>query len=209
MTDLPIDREIDVGALEAAGVPRRYLCASWDEVTPEILEQLHDYCENIDINIREGRGMTLLGPYGTGKSFASVLALDAALAARGKVQYWAGDDEDRRPIYEAYECAFVLASEMSVILHRPSDPGHEERIRVWRRCDLLVVDDWHKMYLGAEWDRSQLEAVMDVRHAELLATILTINDLKILKDLPGVADRLRETSELIQLAPSVQSRRGR
>lgn len=209
MTTEPLTRQVDNEALMAAGVPPRYHVASWDEVTSAILTQLHEYCLEIDAHIRDGYGMTFLGPYGTGKSFASVLVLDAALGADGRVDFYAGDGDNKRPIYEPYRCYFCLASEMSVVLHRPSADGHMALIRDWTEADLLVIDDWHKMYLGADWDRSQLEALMDARHAHLRSTILTVNDLEVFKKLPGVRDRLRESGELVIVGDEVPSRRGR
>lgn len=202
-------RWCDKDLLRACGVPDRYLIASWDEVNPPLLEPLHEWVGNLDQHVRDGYGMTFYGPYGVGKTFAAVLALDAVAGAEGRVTYRMGVGEDAKELYEPYECYFVLASVMSEVLHRPSEKGNRERIAGWKQSDLLVVDDWHKMYLGAEWDRTQLEAVFDVRHAELRPTILTINDADVFKALPGVRDRLRECSQFVVLDEDTASRRGR
>ncbi len=194
---------MDATWLAKAGVPKRYLVTSWDEVTPAILQPLREYCDNIGANLRDGYGMTLLGPYGVGKTFGAVLVLDAALAA-GLPRSESGGRG-----WDAGVGAFVLASEMSVALHAPSREDHAERIALWRRCRCLVIDDWHKMYLGPEWDRTQLQALMDVRHAECRATVLTINDTSVFEALPGVFDRLRESTNLVTIPDDEPSRRGR
>lgn len=198
-----LERTMSAEILRRAGVPERYIVASWDEVTPAILGQLHEYCLDIERHLRDGYGMTLLGPYGVGKTFAAVLALDAALDACLPVTEHGG------VMWDPQVAVFVLASEMSVVLHSPSQEGHGERIDLWRRARLLVIDDWHKMYLGPEWDRSQLQALMDVRHAQCRSTILTINDTSVFEALPGVLDRLRESTELVTIPDDEPSRRGR
>lgn len=202
-------RRADERQLERAGVPRRFRQVAWEAVTvPEIRTPLERWVANLEDYILQGYGMTFFGGYGVGKTCAAVLALDAALGAPGRVDFYVGDGEDRRAHYSPYECHFILATVMSDVLHRPSLPEHRELIAAWQRCDLLVVDDWHKMYLGAEWDRTQLEALFDVRHAECRATIVTINDVNVFKVLPAVRDRFRENSLFVVIDSNTPSRRG-
>lgn len=199
---------IDIKRLQQAGVPSRYLSARWESITPDIEEPISAYCERIDEHVAEGNGIALLGPYGTGKTFAAVLVLDKVLAADGYRVGTIGDGSDKRPYYEPYTGAFVLASVMSVALHRPSRGDNLERIEEWANVDMLVIDDWHKFYAGGDWDRYQLEALMDRRHAEERATIITLNDMDLLGTMPGVEDRLRESMVKITVGKNVLSRRG-
>lgn len=195
-------------ALLAAGVPLRYSIASWDEITPQLLDDLHHYCEDIAAHIRDGYGLTIIGPYGCGKTCAAVLALDQAMAAPGHLTGYVGDPPNVRELRRAFSCHFGLASEMSLVLHHPGHGDNLERIEAWKEADFLVVDDFHKFYV-APWDLYQLEALMDARHAGRRATLLTLNDMGLFDKLPGVYDRLRESSRVVVVGDEVESRRGR
>ena len=201
--------------LIAAGVPRRYLVASMEEVTPELHEDVSQYCVSIMQHMKDGYGMVIIGPWGCGKTMAAVAILDHLLTLPGRVLGWIdGPDLDpvpmRHPYYEPYTGAFALPLVLSNVLHRPSQGDNAERIARWTEADLLVIDDFHKLYLGAEWDRNQLENLLDVRHAEMRSTILTLNDDTVLQrpDMGGMRDRLKETAAKIILGGDVPSRRG-
>ena len=206
--DLTLCRCMSREALLAAGVPLRYSIASWDEITPALLDDLHGYCEDIAAHIRDGYGLTLVGPYGCGKTMGAVLALDQAMAAPGELTGYVGDPPHIREIRRPFACRFGLASELSLVLHHPGHGDNLERIEGWKQADFLVIDDFHKFY-ASDWDLYQLEALMDARHAERRATCLTLNDLGLFDRLPGVADRLRESSMMLLMGDEVESKRDR
>ncbi len=193
-------------ALRQAGVGVRHEIASWDELTPQLLEPVAEYCESIKRHICDGHGLVLVGGYGTGKTCAMALVVDAAL----QVVLAIGDHNGGQIVPKPARVEWIAGSVLLRILHRPGARDHPERIDEFERAHLLVVDDWHKLYL-TDWNVMQLEALMDIRYAQRRATCMTLNTNRLLQreDLAGTRDRLRETSTVVVLGEDVKSRRGR
>lgn len=149
-----------------AMIPRRFRGVWWDrkpivDQERELLTQLRGYTDSIDDQVREGRGLWLAGPPGTGKS--SVAMLVAKLAAR------AGHD--------------VLVYPLPKLLGQirgtfdAEGGSYLSLFREVTQTDLLVLDD-----LGAErrteWVLEQLYAIVNERWADMRATVVTTNFMK-------------------------------
>ncbi|MEA3400775.1 MAG: hypothetical protein U9R79_05950 [Armatimonadota bacterium] len=199
-----LERQVSDAYLAAVGVGRRYRIASWAEITPELRDDVAAYCQNIDQHMRDGYGLTLVGGVGTGKTCALVLVADAALAVR-----WPYGRYGDQPVTKPATVEWMLGPVLYRILHRPDQRHHRERIAAFEAADLLIIDDFDRLY-ATEWDVMQLEALMELRHSEKRSVCLSLNSLDLLRqpELERTLDRLRENSDIVQLADDVQSRRG-
>jgi len=215
--DLGKSRVISNEGLARHNVPVRYRNASWEAITPELEDDVRDYCRNIVGNLRSGHGITLVGGVGVGKTHALVLVVDAALqvqwrgdrigASRGN----AHDEGDTGVQWHTTRATveWTLGPKLYSVLHHPDAPGHREKIARYEACDLLVIDDFDRLY-ATDWNVMQLEALLEVRHSELRATALSLNSTNLLKtdQLTRTLDRLTENSIVVKLGKSVESRRG-
>jgi DNA replication protein DnaC len=205
-----MERQSSSTLLVEVGVPTRYLTASWDELTPQIAEPITAYCENIERNLRTGRGLLIFGGYGTGKTSALVLIVDAALQVDLPVSYAIPTWEEEEGVVEIIrpaEVRFVVGSDLYRMLHRPDD--YAERLADLEAADLLVIDDFDQLY-ATDWNVMQFEALMDQRYGQMRSTVMSANSSALLdrQELARMRDRLRETSEVVLVGDEVRSRRG-
>jgi hypothetical protein len=199
------------------GVPRRYREATWEGVTPELREDVQTYCREIAKNLRDGHGITLVGGVGVGKTHALVLIVDAALSVKWRtdvcLEDWQNLDDDGKPnvIWQVRDATveWALGPKLYSVLHRPDAPGHREKIAKCETCDLLVIDDFDRLY-ATDWNIMQLEALMEVRHSERRATALSLNSTQVLQSekFARTLDRLMENSTVVRLGKNLKSRRG-
>jgi hypothetical protein len=210
-------RVIGNAGLGYHNVPSRYREATWEALTEELRDDVRTYCRQIVTNLRDGHGIAFIGGVGVGKTHALVLIVDAALSV-----LWRGDvswedhqnlDEDGNPRIEwqvnRATVEWTLGPKLYSVLHRPDAPGHRERIEKYETCDLLVIDDFDRLY-ATDWNIMQLEALMEVRHSERRATALSLNSTQVLQSekFERTLDRLTENSTVVRLGKSLKSRRG-
>jgi len=198
-------------------LPERYQRASWEKITPELADDVRDYCRNIVVNLRDGHGIALVGGVGVGKTHALALIMDAAAQVQWRMEYswpdWEHVDEEGNPrmIWDTRPATieWTLGPKLYSVLHRPDAPGHREKIERYETCDLLVVDDFDRLYV-TDWNAMQLEALMEVRHSEQRAVALSLNSTEVLQSdkFERTLDRLKENSTVVRLGNSVKSRRG-
>ncbi len=140
-----------------ARIPRRY----WDT---EIADShpCAGYLENLERNIREGRGMTLVGDYGVGKTHAACAIL-------------------RRALLLTRRCMYITAADMVDSLKPGAayfDPDNGvSMLEALRNRDLLVIDDLGNEYSGAKSGFAEQSVVNLIRHrvAGMKATLATTN----------------------------------
>lgn len=195
-------------ALTRAGLGRRYAVASWDEISPALLEPCRAYCEDLPRHVADGRGLVLVGGVGTGKSHAMALVADRALDHQIAWARTRTDDGDGELLTRPCAVEWVAAPVLYRILHRPGDGDNPERIGEFERADMLFIDDFDRLY-AHEWQVMQFEALMEVRYSERRATCMTLNSLRVLQvpDLERTLDRLEECSVVVLLGDEVRSRR--
>jgi len=175
------DEEINAMFLRAAGFGARYWNASWDRVAADIRPGVQEYVDNIRENMRDGRGLLVVGGVGCGKT--SVLAL-ICLEAR-----------------KYGEVAYVLAPDLYAALHKGTREA-EETVAYYRNVDLLLLDDVDRLYLGSEWLLSRLDTFAEHRYARKLATVATANNwaaVKGVEELGRMRDRWRQTMKFIRI----------
>jgi len=176
-----------VKVLESVGFGRRY----WQPDPERIRDgaRVLAYCEQVAANVRAGRGLTILGPVGIGKSHALAYVAEEAYAHR---QDGAVMQE------EILSVRYVFGPVLFEALHRPQQ--HEEMLADLRDCDLLLLDDIDRLYRGSDWTPHQFETFMERRYAHLLATVITANTEFVTEAdgrLERTIDRLRETNEVV------------
>lgn len=204
-----MQRRATAEALRAIGVGERYLSARWDEVHPAIRGLLQHYVDNLQRHMIEGVGLILAGGYGTGKTSAMVLVADAALVTPvpiGTVRSAFGDEPET--IYRDAVVLWTAGAHLYRMLHRPAE--YRDEIARLETADLLVIDDFDQLYSTA-WNILQLEALMDARYGNRLATCMTLNNLDVLKqpELSRLRDRVRESAVVAVLGDDIPSRRAR
>lgn len=125
-----------------------------------VVAEVRGYCESIERNLDEGRGMWLTGDVGTGKTSLAMLVSKAALDAGRTVAIYSTPDLLSR-IRRTFD----------------SSDGEESYSSFFRRLtsvDLLHLDD-----LGAErrtdWVLEQLYAVIDRRYNDERSIVFTTN----------------------------------
>ncbi len=159
------ERLIARSAARALGttVPRRFRGLDFHrrpiaDLDPTIVEYVREYCERIDENLDEGRGLWFHGDVGTGKtSLAMLVAMKAERAGRSVA---------------VYSVPQLLAR-----IRQTFDGAGTTYLELFRRLcevDLLVLDD-----LGAErqteWVLEQLYSLVNERWQNQRAIVVTTN----------------------------------
>ena len=174
--------------LEKAGIHKRYQGCTIDsffeqKFPPQISDavaQIVQYLEELELNIKHGRGLILMGPVGTGKSSAASAVL----------QYGLQRD---------YGGMFIGMSSLLDTIFTTKEKNREEWVEFERRLretTLLVIDD-----LGTEkpegWVQIKLDSIVSERYNRMKPIIVTTNlDAKELKNTYSarIIDRLRQTN---------------
>lgn len=159
--------------------PRPVNRASMDKTEPAI----RDYCDKLTANVKDGKGLLMMGEPGTGKTCAMALIGQRALELQAKAK-----DSIQRLIVP---CQYIRAVDLVETFFR------DEKTTEYSHAPMLFIDD-----LGVEYqDRkgyiiSKLEGLVDYRYSNELTTIVSTNlspqDLLSHKDMARTVSRLRD-----------------
>jgi DNA replication protein DnaC len=176
----------------ASVIPRKYLGVSFDrppvtEIDSAVVREVREWVKNLEANLESGRGLSFMGPAGTGKTTLAMLVSKAAI-------------KDNRSV-AIYSLPKLLARIRQTY---DAEPGGDSYLSFFERLtsvDLLHIDD-----LGAEkrsdWVLEQLYALVNERYEAQRSMIVTTNlDQKELEAQIGArtVSRLVETCEMIPL----------
>lgn len=174
----------------ASVIPAKYRGVSFDrppvtEISDAVVRPVREYCEAIDSNIAEGRGLWLYGGPGTGKTTLAMLISRIALEAGRSVAI--------------YSLPKLLARIRRTYDDEAGEQSYLEFFERLTGVDLLHLDD-----LGAEnrteWVIEQLYALVNERYESRKALIVTTNKNEAeLEEQIGtrVVSRLVEMCELV------------
>ena len=176
---------------EGAKIPKRYAgldIQDFDLSRPgakDVVQKVLQYIEDINGNVKEGKGMVLWGGTGTGKTLLAVAILKAAMN-RG------------------YTGLFQSAPELMYHFNSVYSTAETEQniIDALRSVDVLVLDDLDK----GKWTEKVAEriyVIINARYGEVKPTLITTNlDPRALLELVGEAifDRIRESSTFVALS---------
>ena len=154
----------------ASAIPRRYRGVSFDRppvsdmardpARAPVVAAAREFCDQIEENLDQGRGLWLMGDVGTGKTTLAMLVSKAAVEAGRTVAIYSLPRLLSR-IRRTYD----------------ADAGEQSYLEFFQRLtsvDLLHVDD-----LGAEkrsdWVLEQLYAIVDERYESERTMVVTTN----------------------------------
>lgn len=151
-------------------LPQRYRGVSFDRPpisnmaadaqTAAVVREVREFCENIDAELEQGKGIWLHGSAGTGKTSLAMLVSKTALEAGHSVAI--------------YSMPRLLARIRRTYDADSSEEGYLSFFDRLTSVDLLHLDD-----LGAEkrtdWVLEQLYAIVDRRYEEQRSIVVTTN----------------------------------
>lgn len=149
----------------ASAIPRKYRTVSFDsppisDLPSAAVEEVRRYIENLDENLRTGRGVWLFGGVGTGKTSLAMLVSKSALEAGRTVA--------------VYSLPRLLAEIRRTYDADPGQISYVDFVDRLTSVDLLHLDD-----LGAEkrtdWVLEQLYAIVNERYEGQRALVVTSN----------------------------------
>jgi DNA replication protein DnaC len=176
----------------ASVIPRKFQGVSFDrppvtEIDRGVVQEVRRWIGDLDENLEAGRGLSLMGPTGTGKTTLAMLVSKAAL-------------QDNRSV-AIYSLPKLLARIRQTY---DAEPGGDSYLSFFQRLtsvDLLHIDD-----LGAEkrsdWVLEQLYALVNERYEAQRSMLVTTNlDQEQLEEQIGArtVSRLVEICEMVPL----------
>lgn len=167
--DKPVVIKSDVnGDYAAVGIPRRYYDMSFEwlrkygsfpKENSEAYAVVKQYVDNLEANLKSGRGLILRGPAGTGKTSIAVSILKEVLALK-------------------QGCMMIsMPSLLDIMLtlskgDRVAFLNYEQKLR---NIPLLLLDDFGAEYSKSDWVSSKVESIIIDRYNRMKPIILTTN----------------------------------
>jgi DNA replication protein DnaC len=176
----------------ASVIPRKFQGVSFDrppvtEIDPTVVREVRNWAEDLEANLKAGRGLSIMGPAGTGKTTLAMLISKMALQKNHSVAI--------------YSLPKLLARIRQTYDSQPSGDSYLSFFERLTSVDLLHIDD-----LGAEkrsdWVLEQLYALVNERYEAERSILVTTNlDQAELEEQigPRTVSRLVEICEMIPL----------
>ncbi|MDD3878976.1 MAG: ATP-binding protein [Syntrophomonas sp.] len=197
----------------SCGIPPRLINASFSNYKPVCLEKERALtkcqaftAKGLDI-IRQGQGIFLQGPVGTGKSHLAVSALRALLENNAD-HFGRLVSENRfvgEPVFEGYYCSMISVVDLLNTLRESFTADNLKaaaRQLLHRiRCDTIVILDDIGAEKPSEWVEEQLYALIDLRYRMQRSTFFTTNCT--LKQLEGQIG-CRSVSRIMEMCEGVR-----
>ncbi len=214
ITDFSADELRFQAVWSSCGIPPRLINASfanYEPVCPEkerALIKCQAFAEKgLDI-IRQGLGIFLQGPVGTGKSHLGVSVL-RALLENNTDRFGRPVSENRfvgDPVFEGYYCSMISVVDLLNTL-RESFAADQLKAAARHllhraRCDTIVILDDIGAEKPSDWVEEQLYALIDLRYRLQRSTFFTTNcTLKQLESQIGyrVVSRIMEMCEGVRV----------
>lgn len=156
------------GAYAAVGIPRRYYDmdfgwlrkhGNFPKENSEAYAVVKQYVDNLEANLKSGRGLILRGPAGTGKTSIAVSILKEVLALKRG-------------------CMMIsMPSLLDIMLtlsksDRVAFLNYEQKLR---NIPLLLLDDFGAEYSKSDWVHTKVESIIIGRYHDMKPVILTTN----------------------------------
>jgi len=186
---------ISDGRKEHLGIPPSFFSAKWEDWTTELPGQrewattAYVFAGDLEKNLELGKGLTLLGKVGTGKSMlAALIALEAEGLHRSACFI------KEKDLFDAIRAGWDVS-------------GYDEKyhLRRYRNCRLLVIDDFD-VRKQTEYVGEIYQDILDARYEQKLSTLLTsnthIDDL--IERYPRQMDRLARNEVVVMTGESMR-----
>jgi len=167
--DKPVVIQTNVNTTYAAvGIPKRYYDmdfewlrkhGSFPKENSEAYAVVKQYVDNLEVNLKSGKGLILRGPAGTGKTSIAVRILKQAMAL-GK------------------GCLMISMPNLldnMLTLSKGDNVAYLSYEQKLRNIPLLLLDDFGAEYSKSDWVASKVESVIIDRYNRMKPIILTTN----------------------------------
>lgn len=157
-----------IGQIKASGlstvIPRRYRGVSFERapiahIDPTAVAVVRDYINDLDRNLKTGRGLWFMGPNGTGKTSLAMLLAKCAL-----------EQGHSAAIYSLPR----LLAEIRETYDRDGGPSYIGMLERLGAVDLLHIDDVG-VEKTSEWVLEQLYSIVNARYEDERAITITTN----------------------------------
>ena len=169
MYDKPVVIKNDVnGHYAAVGIPRRYYDmdfewlrkhGSFPKENSEAYAVVKHYVDNLEANLKSGKGLILRGPAGTGKTSIAVSLLKEVIAL-GK------------------SCMMISMPNLldtMLSLSKGDNVAFMNYEQKLRSIPLLLLDDFGAEYSKSEWVATKVDSIIIDRYNNMRSIILTTN----------------------------------
>ena len=167
--DKPVVIQTNVNTTYAAvGIPKRYYdmdfewlrkYGSFPKENSEAYAVVKHYVDNLEVNLKSGKGLILRGPAGTGKTSIAVSILKEAMKlGKGCLMISMPNLLDNMLTLSKCDNVAYLSYEQKL-----------------RNIPLLLLDDFGAEYSKSDWVASKVESVIIDRYNRMKPIILTTN----------------------------------
>ena len=167
--DEPVVIQTNINTTYAAvGIPKRYYDmdfewlrkhGSFPKENSEAYAVVKHYVDNLEVNLKSGKGLILRGPAGTGKTSIAVSILKEVLALKRG-------------------CMMIsMPSLLDIMLtlfngDRVAFLNYEQKLR---NIPLLLLDDFGAEYSKSDWVYKKVESIIIGRYHDMKPIVLTTN----------------------------------